>query len=190
MRAAIEGSGGNIKLIADAVGCSRGTVYRYLKRYPELQRAYDAEDASVEGRPTYPREKFEKAMEGSLGIVATIAKRVGCNRGTVDNALKRWPELVVMQTSERMMLFDLAVSKLVKMLENEENRDHGRAVFLTLETLGKKLGFTKGFEVTGEDGTALFQLAPDVVILMQQNNISLDSVVQQYEGLIRMQFAR
>lgn len=178
-REAIEAHAPDKQAIADAMDCSRSTVYAYLRKYPELQAAYDGvTDEGVQSRPQFSKEKFEKAISGSKGIKSAIAVRVGCTRQTVDNALERWPDLAKMLESERGDLVDYAETKLLALLAKEDVR----ATLFTLETLGKSRGWTKRTEVTGPDGERLF--TREDMELAAELGIDMSEAVEQFRAMM------
>ncbi len=190
-RKVIEGSGGNIALIAERIGKSRSTVYRYLGNHPELKKAFSTEDATVEGRPHYPKEKFQAAIEGSNGIIQVVADNAGVNRGTVENALKRWPELSVMLKDAREGLVDRAESVIVQTLENvDEPQLQFQAGKYVAGTLGKGRGWTTRTELTGPDGEALFLIPADVQIALTVLKLDVDAVLGQFYDMVRTRAAQ
>lgn len=183
-REAIEAHGASVSAVARAVGCSRSTVYQYIKKYPELGRAWaGVADSMPEERPQYSREAFMAAVEGSMGIKAAVAKRLGCSRGTVDNAIERWDDVREAFERERSAIVDLATSKLVQALRSDEV--DMRAVTFTLETLGKNDGWSKRTEVTGANGGGL--LSPDIMALIEAQGLDMSAVVRQFEAMVRAQ---
>lgn len=182
VRRAIEACGASPAAIARELGCTRSTVYAYLRKYPELKAAFEAARGSgVAERTQYTREQFEQAITKSWGVKATIAQRLGCSRQTVDNALDRWPDLRERITSERESIVDLAESKLTAAI----NQGELRAITFTLETLGKARGWSRRTEVTGADGAALLGMSPDTVALIESMGMDLSEVVKQFETMVR-----
>ena len=79
---AIPGTGGIIKNIAEAVGCSRTTVYKALEDYVTVKAAYEEEtetflDAAEE-------RLAEKVMEGSMDAIKFYLRTKGRTRGYGD----------------------------------------------------------------------------------------------------------
>lgn len=180
-REVIEQVGAHPAAIAKAIGCSRGTVYAYLQKYPELKAAFEQKrGAGVADRAQYPRDVFEKAIQQSYGIKSAVAEMVGCSRQTVDNALERWPELAVMLDYERHNIVDAAESKLIYAL----NAGDMRAILFTLETLGKSRGWTRRTELTGADGAAL--ISPEIAQLIHAMGMDVSEVARQFEVMVRM----
>lgn len=181
MQAAIEECGASPAAIADRLGCSRSTVYKYLRRHPALKAAFEAArgvDIS-EDQVRFTREQFSRAIENSRGIKTVVAQRVGCTRQTVDNALERWPDLRRQLSEERDSIIDLAEVKLLQQLSNDDMR----AILFTLSTLGKDRGWSQRREVTGANGEALF--SSDIMALVREMGLEPSEVVRQFEAMVR-----
>ena len=186
IKMAIAGSGGNKSLIASRLDCNRTSIYRYLK-IPEIAEAFAAEDGTVEGNPQYPLEVFVKAIEGSNGIIATIARRIGCSRGTVENALERWPDLQTQIKQERESLVDVGESVIVSTMKGfDPNLSFAAAKYVT-GTLGKERGWASRKELTGANGEALFAVPDDVVAAAAVIGIDLQQAWEKFLVMIRVQ---
>lgn len=180
IRMAIEEAGASQAAIARILGCTRGTVYSYLKRYPELKERFEAmKGKPIADSPQYAKEAFETAIKGSRGIKTAIVARVGCSKQTLENAIQRWPELGVMIDDERASIVDLAESKLLQQVNNNEIR----AILFTLETLGKDRGWSKRTEVTGKDGAALLDIPADLVKQIQSSGLDLVAVLREFVAM-------
>lgn len=185
-RLAIEKVGAKPSALAKELGVTRTTVYAYLNKYPALKDTFEAERGeAVADRAQFTREAFMKAIEGSRGIKTEIARRMGCTRQTVDNALERWPELRAALKDERESIVDLAESALVVDMENPASAGHQRAYLFILETLGKDRGWSKRTEVTGADGGALFGLSAEVREMIEAMGLDVSEVVRQFEAMVR-----
>jgi predicted transcriptional regulator len=183
---AIREVGASPARIAERVGCSRSTVYAYMRKYPEVKTAFEvAKGGSVQERAQFTKEAFMVAIEGSMGIKTAIASRLGCSRQTVDNALARWADVREAFEAERGAIVDLAHSKLVGMISAKEPSE--RAVFFVLETMGKNEGWSKRQEITGADGAGLF--SEDIRRLIEEQGLDMSAVVRQFETMVRMQAA-
>jgi transposase-like protein len=166
-RKAIE-EHGTVAAIARALGCQRATVYSYLRKYPELQAVFDKKNggektitpAEDDSRTAHTKESVLAAINKSRGIKASVASALGCSRQTVDNYLKRWPELKEALDAERSALVAISVSALAADVQNSESRGHQAAYMFVLRTLGKEDGFIERAEVTGADGKNLFEISP------------------------------
>lgn len=136
------------------------------------------------GTKRYSRAAIKKAITNSRGIKTAICQRLECSRQTLDNYLKRYPDLAALVNAERETIVDLAETKLLKALQGEDMR----AILFVLETMGKGRGWSKRTEITGADG-APFGLSPEVVELMRQMGIEPTEAVKEFEALIRQQAA-
>lgn len=185
-RETIETVGASPAAIAREMGCSRGTVYAYMRKYPELKAAFEkARGAAVAERTKFDKEAFEKAIRESNGVKAAVAAAMKCSRQTVDNALERWPELREQLDTARSSLVAKATSALVADIESANREGHQRAYMFVLRTLGKDEGFTERQEVTGADGAALFDLSPEVAKLIADMGMDVSEVARQFENMVR-----
>ena len=193
-RKAIE-EHGNVSAIARALDCQRSTVYSYLRKYPELQAAFDKKNggekamipASSDEQTKHSKEAVVAAIQRSRGIKASVASALGCSRGTVDNYLKRWPELQEMFDAERSSLVAVATSALVSDVNNSESKGHQSAYMFVLKTIGKDEGFVERSEVSGPDGRSLFELPPDVLRMAEMIGFDWTAVGAQLARMITMQ---
>jgi AcrR family transcriptional regulator len=193
-RRAIEDFGPSISKIAKEMTCTRGTVYSYLRKYPELQAALDKKAggsaaivaASDDSRTAHTIEAVLLAATKCRGIKASMAAALGCSRGTVDNYLRRWPEANEAFEASRSMLLNTAVSALFKDVTDSESKGHQPAYMFVLKTIGKDEGFTERTEVTGADGKSLFELPPDVLRMAELIGFDWTAVGAQLAQMIRM----
>jgi AcrR family transcriptional regulator len=186
LAAAIRSVGASPARIAEQMGCTRGTVYAYLRKYPELRALYERARGDVlDERAQYPREVFAEAIRQSHGVKAAVAAAVGCSRSTVDNALDKWPELREMLDAQRALLLNKATSALVTDIDTPASEGHQRAYMFVLRTLGKDEGFTERTEVTGADGAGLLDLSPETVKLIESMGLDMSEVARQFEAMVK-----
>jgi len=186
MRRAIDTAGADPTRIAARLGCSRGTVYTYLRKYPELKAAFEQKKGSqVDERKQFSKEAFEQAIKDSHGIKAAVAGAVGCSRQTVDNYLRDNPDLGEMMDAARSGLVGKAVSALVSDIDNKASDGHQRAYMFALRTLGKDEGFTERQEVTGADGAGLLDLDEGTVKLIEKMGLDLAEVGKQFASMVK-----
>ncbi len=191
MRQALADGGGSPSKAAEILGCTRGTIYRYMQKHPEVAQALEQErGAGVVERAQYPREVFEKAIAGSHGLKSVVAARVGCSRSTVDNALERWRDLGEMLETERSRLVSMAVNALVKDIEDPASDGHQRAYTMVLKMLGKDEGFTERTEVTGAGGQPLFALSQETIEMAKMLGMDMSEVGRQFEQMVRVAAAQ
>lgn len=152
-RRAIEAVGASPAKIAAELGCTRGTVYSYLRRHPELKAAYEAAKGDpIEERKKFSRAAVEQAIREAHGVKSAVAGLLGCSRQTVDNYLAEWPELADVLEAARGGLIGKALGALVADIDNPGSDGHVRAYMYVLKTLAKDDGFSERSEITGEDG--------------------------------------
>ncbi len=89
------------------------------------------------------RAKFKKACKDSIGIISTIARRIGCSREAIYNYIAKYPEFKEMIDIERQTLVDMSEGVLVTKLK-EKNLD---ATKFILSRLGKNRGYVERTEV-------------------------------------------
>lgn len=65
----------------------------------------------------FTQEQFKKAIPGSGGIIATIAKRVGCSWHTAQSHIRDTPVLAQMYEDEANTVDDLAESVVIKHIQ-------------------------------------------------------------------------
>lgn len=90
------------------------------------------------------KAKFLNALDGSLGLITSIAKRAGVHRETVYNLLKRHPELRVEIEREKAKIVDRAEAGLFQRV----NQGDWNAIRYILNRLGKERGYTMRNEVS------------------------------------------
>nr|DAW30082.1 MAG TPA: putative terminase small subunit [Caudoviricetes sp.] len=78
------------------------------------------------------------AIDGSYGIVSTVAAKLHCNWHTADGYIKKWPETLQALTDEEESKLDFVEGKAIKKI----NEGDGAMIRFYLATKGKKRGFT------------------------------------------------
>ena len=84
------------------------------------------------------------AIQGSLGNVAYIARRLGCTRMTVWRRLSASPELKQQFDEENETMLDNAENELISLMNpsvNEDPRSRLEALKFYLNSKGKKRGY-------------------------------------------------
>ena len=91
----------------------------------------------------YSVKQFEAAIPGSGGIIATIARRVGCSWHTAATYLKDSPKLARLYEDEASTIDDLAESVVIKAMQEGDTsaakwwlERRRRAKFATRHELG------------------------------------------------------
>lgn len=67
---------------------------------------------------SYKAADFIKAIEGSGGIISTIANRVGCSWNTAQKYVKEYPTVADAYNEEIERVIDLAEGVLIKNIQN------------------------------------------------------------------------
>lgn len=78
------------------------------------------------------------AIDGSYGIVSTVAAKLHCNWHTADEYIKKWPETLQALSDEEESKLDFVEGKAIKKI----NEGDGAMIRFYLTTKGKKRGFT------------------------------------------------
>lgn len=87
----------------------------------------------------YSARRFIEAIPGSAGIIAVIAKRVGCEWHTAKKYIERLPSVKRAYEDECENTLDLGEAKLIEAVRNGEPW----AVKYLLSTKGRKRGYVE-----------------------------------------------
>lgn len=96
----------------------------------------------------YTKPKVLAAIEGSGGVITTIARRLGCTWYTAQQLTKRWPEAEEAYNAEKEQLLDLAETTLLQAIKGGDIS----ATKWYLSTQGRWRGYNERIELTGEAG--------------------------------------
>lgn len=118
-----------------------------------------------------------KAIEFGRGIKIEIAKKLKVSRQTLDNYLKRWPDLVPLMAQARETIVDHAEIGLEKLIKKGDVR----AIIFALETLGRDRGYQKRTEITGANGRPVLELSPELALLMSKLGINGSDIIRTLE---------
>ena len=94
------------------------------------------------------------ALEKSLGIVTTACKKVGIGRTTFYDWLKEDKEFA----KEVNQIQDIALDFAETQLHSQIGEGSTAATIFYLKTKGKKRGYVERQEITGIEGTRLFEV--------------------------------
>lgn len=83
------------------------------------------------------KKKLRDAMEGSLGIISTVAKKAVCDRRTIYRYLEKYPDLRRELEIERDKILDRAESVLFEKV----NQKNWKATEFILNKLGGQRGY-------------------------------------------------
>lgn len=103
------------------------------------------------------------AIDGSYGIVSTVAAKLHCNWHTADEYIKKWPETLQALSDEEESKLDFVEGKAIKKI----NEGDGAMIRFYLATKGKKRGFTyeeriEDNDTDGDDGLTVICDGPEV----------------------------
>ena len=91
----------------------------------------------------YENTTIKKAIEDSGGIISTIAERLGCEWHTAKKYIESSEELKAAYDAESESVIDLAESKLIENIQENDNT----AILFYLKTKGKKRGYIERNEI-------------------------------------------
>ena len=97
----------------------------------------------------YSIASLKKAIKDSGGMYAVIAKRLGCSWHTAKKKVEENEEALQAYQDEMESIIDLAESKLIENIEDNDNT----AIIFYLKTKGKKRGYVERVEHNFKDIT-------------------------------------
>ena len=103
-------------------------------------------------RQHFTKERIAEALRVSAGVYALAADKLGCAPNTIKNYVRRYKYLQKVEEEIREQTLDLAESALLKMIGDQNHRNHATAVIFYLKTKGKARGYVERSEVTGPQG--------------------------------------
>jgi hypothetical protein len=138
--------------------------------------------AKTDASTKVKKSDVAKAIALGRGIKTEIAKKLKVSRQTLDNYLKRWPDLVPKLAEAREVIIDFAEIGLEKLIKKGDVR----AIIFTLETIGRDRGYQKRTEITGANGRPVLELSPELALLMAKLGISGSDVVRSLEHELKV----
>src|SRR5574344_1685991 len=84
------------------------------------------------------KKELLEAIQGSYGIISTIAKQLHCNWHTVDETIKLHPDCMQALADENETILDFTESKAIERIKDGD----GTMIRFMLATKGKKRGYT------------------------------------------------
>ena len=97
----------------------------------------------MSANPKIEKEALKRAINNYKGNVSDIAQSFGCTRQTIYNHLKDDEKMWTLLHDARETIIDLAESKLVKLIEQE----NVPAVMFALRTIGRSRGYVEKTEI-------------------------------------------
>ena len=83
------------------------------------------------------KKELLEAIQGSYGIISTIAARLHCNWHTVDETIKLFPECIQALADENEAVIDFTESKAIGRIKDGD----GAMIRFILATKGRKRGY-------------------------------------------------
>lgn len=125
------------------------------------------------------KEKFTKkaliaAINNSFGVKSRIVARLGCARNTLDNYLRRYPDLETLMKDEAEKILDVAEEGLHDLAMFGDLN----AIRFLLERKGRHRGWGPRTEITGADGKPVLEIPPDLAMLMAQLKINGTDIIR------------
>ena len=95
------------------------------------------------------KKELLEAIQGSYGIISTIAARLHCNWHTVDETIKLYPECMQALADENESILDFTEGKAIERIKEGD----GTMIRFMLATKGKKRGYTYEDKMEDDDTT-------------------------------------
>lgn len=126
----------------------------------------------------YTKEQVSTALTDANGFVTIAAKNLRCQTCTVNEYIKRFPELKAVLDDARAATLDVAESQLMKLIE----QGNVTAIIFFLKTQGRTRGYQEKIiqETTNIDFD--FNLFSDDELRQISNNESMEKVIKQYHA--------
>lgn len=108
----------------------------------------------------FKKAEILEAIQGSYGIISTVAAKLHCNWHTADAWTQKWPETIQALQDEEESKLDYVEGKAIKAIENND----GAMIRFYLATKGKKRGFTYEDKLetdTGSDSAEPIEIIND-----------------------------
>lgn len=122
----------------------------------------------------FTKKALIKAIENSFGVKSRIVARLGCARNTLDNYLKRYPELNLLMADEAERILDVAEEGLHDLAMFGDLN----AIRFLLERKGRHRGWGPRTEITGADGKPVLEIPPELALLMAQLKINGADIIR------------
>ena len=95
------------------------------------------------GHPKFTPAQVSEALEKSMGLVATAARKLNCQRSTVYDYIDKYPEVKDTLDMSRELLIDGAEIGLAKAIKDVQPW----AVCFALKTIGRNRGYVERQEI-------------------------------------------
>lgn len=94
-------------------------------------------------RERYSQKQVAEAIRATRGLTTLAARRLGCDRSTVDNYCARYPAVRAAQDEARSQQLDITEAKLFAAIDAGELP----AILFYLRTVGRRRGYGDRLEV-------------------------------------------
>ena len=121
---------------------------------PRLKKVPTSPASVAVSNEIYPPEKIITALMSTKGMIAAAARMLGCDRGTIYDAAKRYPAIQDAIDGERELQLDLTEIALFTAISKGE----GWAVCFYLKCQGRKRGYIEKADVHLAGGMTLEQI--------------------------------
>lgn len=101
--------------------------------------------ANLRRPPRFTAAQVVEACEGSRGVIAVVARKLGCDRDTVIRASERWPEVREALAGAKEHVVDLLE---IKIYDKAIKEGDIKALRYLLNTHGKSRGYGSQPETT------------------------------------------
>lgn len=108
-------------------------------------------------KPRYTPKTILKAINGSGGIVSTIAKKLGCSWSTAQKYVTLWEETRKAYKDEGELVLDLAEGTLITAIQGGDVQ----SAKWMLSTKGKMRGYNEKIEMEHSGGIDVVSLTPE-----------------------------
>lgn len=105
----------------------------------------------------HTKQEVLKAIEGSGGVLSTVARHLGCSWHTARAYIQRWPETQEAFQAERERLLDEAESVLFRAVREGDVQ----TAKWVLGRLGKSRGYGDHVEVSGHQAVGIVLRWPE-----------------------------
>jgi hypothetical protein len=118
------------------------------KRIIRSRRGKGSKKVDRYSHPRYTIKQIATALKENLGFISVAARKLGCERQTIYNAIERHPELAAIRSDAKELDLDETELILKQLIRDK----HFPAVRFKLLTRGRERGYVERVEHTGAEG--------------------------------------
>lgn len=113
----------------------------------------------------YTEEQLIEALQESRGVVAVVARKLGCDWITARRHIDKHPAAKEVEKAEREALCDQCEATMIGLLKSDEDKVRFNAAAFYLERLGKYRGFNvrQEVEMVGQPPVVVDDIPRDAV---------------------------